>query len=180
MRIVGIDPGLDGAIAFYDTLTGRRIVHDMPTIPMGKEGNKRQLSGALLRDVLENLAPIHHAYLELVTGMPRGGSKSGAPAMGATSAFNFGGTYHGMRIALEYGRAPYTLVTPASWKRRLGLIGADKEASRLRALQLFPDMTDGLKRKKDVGRAEALLIAHYGALLAQQEAKPDPFEESQR
>lgn len=178
MRIMGIDPGISGALAYMDTLTGRKVVSDMPWIPMGKEGNKRQLSGALLRAWVDRYAPIHHAFLELVTGMPKGGE--GGAKMGSTSAFNFGGSYHGMRVALEYAGIPYTLVMPRVWKRTCGLTGSDKEASRLRAIQLFPDMVDGLKRKMDAGRAEALLIAHHGAIELDRANAPDPFEEPKR
>lgn len=180
MRIMGIDPGLDGAIAVVDTVRSFKLIYDMPTQPMGRDGKKRQLSGGALRAMIEGALPIDHAYLELVTGMPRGGAASGGPKMGSTSAFNFGGTYHGMRIALEMMRIPYTLVTPATWKRRFGLIGADKEGSRVRALQLFPYSLDDLKRKKDVGRAEALLIAHYGGIELDRANAPDPFEEPKR
>ncbi len=81
------------------------------------------------------------------------------PGQGVRSMFMIGVGF-GVWLALLAALAlPSTRVRPAIWKRALGL-GKDKEASRLRAMQLFPGAD--LRRQKDHGRAEALLLAWYG------------------
>jgi crossover junction endodeoxyribonuclease RuvC len=66
-------------------------------------------------------------------------------------------------MALAAGGVPYTIVTPQKWKPAVGVLkGADKEASRQRALQLFPDQATNLARKKDHARADAMLLAYFG------------------
>jgi crossover junction endodeoxyribonuclease RuvC len=101
-----------------------------------------------------------HVYLEHVTPMP---SQAGERNMGSTSAFNFGGMFHGPRIVLEFAGLPYTLLPAAVWKKRAGMAGAEKDYARALAARLFPEASESLKRKKDQGRAEAILIARYGA-----------------
>lgn len=77
--------------------------------------------------------------------------------------FRFGVSYGAIKMALAACGVPYTVITPAKWKPYVGVpTGADKEASRQRALQLFPDQCANLARKKDHGRADAMLLAHFG------------------
>lgn len=139
MAIVGVDPGIAGAVALLD---GRGDVLDMPANP---------------RDLWDSLsawrADYHdlHAYVEKAQPMPR---------QGVASTFKTGYGY-GVIIGLLAGLGiPYETVTPAVWKRKMGLWGRDKEASRALARQYWP--TASLGRVRDHGRAEALLIAEYG------------------
>ena len=84
------------------------------------------------------------------------------PGQGVTGMFSLGvslGSVLGVIAAL---RLPYTLINPGQWKRRAGLTGKPKDASRARALQLHPELAERLSRKKDHGRAEAVLIARFG------------------
>jgi len=83
--------------------------------------------------------------------------------MGAAGAFRFGGFFYALKAVIACCNIPYTMVTPQSWKKQFGLKGGDKEPSRKRALQLFPDQATMLARKKDQNRAEAMLLAKYGA-----------------
>jgi crossover junction endodeoxyribonuclease RuvC len=77
--------------------------------------------------------------------------------------FRFGCCYGALKMALTAFGVPYTAVTPTKWKPAVGIVkGADKEASRLRALQLFPDQAANLARKKDHARADSMLLAYYG------------------
>lgn len=143
--VIGIDPGLTGAIAFL--FDGKPFVIDMPTV--GKDVCPAGLASELSAQLAEGRL---HAYVE---------QASSRPGQGVSSVFRYGkgyGTVIGVLAALFI---PYSLVTPAKWKRAVGLpSGADKEASRALALRLFPELANDLKRKKDHGRAEALLIAH--------------------
>lgn len=163
--IIGIDPGITGAIAFFAKGAPQSVV-DIPTMQRNKTGTAQMVNGSALADIL--LAQhVKHAYLELVKGLPRGGS--GGTAMGATSAFNFGRTFGAIEQALASARIPFTLIPPEVWKRKAGLLHAEKDASRTLAIRIWPKLAPLLQRKKDGGRAEALLIAYHGASRIQTE-----------
>jgi crossover junction endodeoxyribonuclease RuvC len=144
---IGIDPGKTGAIAVLYGPTP--LVLDLPATPQGL-ADCFGLPGA-------HWHTLAMAYVEQV------GSR---PGDGRAGLFTFGkgaGTIEGVLAAL---RIPYRLVPPHVWKRKLGLLKQDKDASRARAMQLFPTLSPRLSRKRDDGRAEALLLAHYGRLEA--------------
>jgi hypothetical protein len=110
-----------------------------------------------------------HAFVKLVNAMPSIAGMDGCRrGMGAASAFRFGAMFGAIKATLSCTRVAFTLVAPTTWKRFYGLIRADKEQSTLRALQLHPELAAKLARRKDVGCAEALLIARFRecALLA--------------
>lgn len=143
--ILGIDPGMSGAIAMIDTMDlCRAVVEDMPVA----DGN---VSPSGLAHILAEKAPCH-AFVEAVHSMPK---------QGVSSTFKFGSNYGIVLGVLGALGIPYTLVSPQKWKKAMGLTG-DKEASRAMALRLFPELAGDLKRKKDEGRAESLMIAEYG------------------
>ncbi|SRR5712692_10471376 len=152
MHIVGLDPGLSGAIAVLaldGTLEG---LGDTPTLTVQVQRGQKQVHDcpgmvALLQPYAGQPA---HVLIEEAQPMP---------GQGVTSTFQIGkgyGLWLGILAALQL---PYTTIRPAIWKKAFSL-GKDKEASRLRAMQLFPRAD--LRRKKDHGRAEALLLAYYG------------------
>lgn len=153
-HIMGIDPGLGGAMALLVGLSGevgeKAWVDDVPII---KVGQKREYNVPEMAALVRNRRP-HHVYIEKVHSMPK---------QGVASSFNFGkgfGLWLGIVAALGI---PYTLVTPQRWKgKMLDGQAKGKGASRLRATQLFPELAGSLTRVKDDGRAEALLIAAYG------------------
>ena len=153
MMILGIDPGLSGAIAFYDTSNESVVVIDMPTIEVTRNGkNKREVSPALIADAVAGKG-IVQAFVERVSAMP---------GQGVSSMFSFGrsvGVIEGVLAAYEI---PVTLVTPQAWMKAMG-VRAGKDGSRERAMQLFPQYADLFSRKKDDGRSDAVLIAKYGA-----------------
>ena len=140
---VGIDPGLTGAIAFLEP--GQPSVEDAPVV--NREMNPAGMV-ALLRG-----PDIGLAVIERVGAMPK---------QGVASTFRFGfGCGVGRGVVAAMG-IPIMLVTPQEWKREFGLIGQPKEASREKALQLFPELSGELDLKKHHGRADALLIAEWG------------------
>lgn len=113
---------------------------------------RRRVSEALVSDIISALNP-HAAWVEDVHAMPR---------QGVTSSFNFGMSTGIVRGVLAARLIPVHFVSPALWKRHFQL-GADKQQARLRATNLFPEHADLFRRRLDDGRAEALLLAVYGA-----------------
>lgn len=154
MRILGIDPGLSGALAFFDSYDGSVRVVDMPTLNVGAGGKRVISEHALHRALLANLQHADVAFLEKV------GTR---PGEGAVGAFSFGlgyGLIRGLLVAV--GITIYD-VTPQVWKRHHGIAsGASKDASRALCQRKFPK-SDLFDRVKDDGRADAALIACYGA-----------------
>lgn len=165
---IGVDPGISGAICVYDTLTRELTFHDTPVVRI-KSGKtfKNQLDPHAAARILQ--APDDKdgilITIEKVSAMPSvvGDDGQERRSMGATSAFNFGmgfGIWIGICAA---SLLPYELVHPATWKSKL-LTGMPrgKDASRVKAMQLFPQIAKDLARKKDHGRADALMLAIYG------------------
>lgn len=152
MRI-GIDPGLQGALALLDGDECLEVI-DMPVMLLGK--NRHQVNAAELAKILAGwkerarLAPLC-TFLERVAAMP---------GQGVASMFNFGVTYGAVQGILGALQIPMVLVSPQLWKKRAGLLGKNKDAARTLAQQLYP--TVDLAHKKDVGRADAILIARFG------------------
>jgi crossover junction endodeoxyribonuclease RuvC len=147
---MGIDPGISGAIACV-TLDGLRAnVWDMPTETRGK---KQALSPGGLAELfrtIRNDVHVASVALELVGSMP---------AQGIASAFNFGETFGLIKGVIAANQFVYTLVRPTMWKRDYGLLNKDKDESRTTAMKLFPHSAGQLTLKKNVDRAEAMLIA---------------------
>ncbi|NCC40357.1 MAG: hypothetical protein EOM21_13045 [Gammaproteobacteria bacterium] len=149
--VIGIDPGLSGAIV---CVRPREVLAclDMP-IETGT-ANRRRISAPVLVHLLTQIVQEHRVTtvaLERVAAMP---------GQGVSSMFSFGrslGVVEGVVAALGLELSYYS---PASWKRRYGLTGRAKEASRTRALELYPAAAEWLERKKDHGRADAILLAH--------------------
>ena len=151
MTIIGIDVGLDGAVAVLPE--GR--VFDTPTVTVasGKRVRRKYLPQEMMRLLLPYASDGTLSIVEDVHAMPRQGS---------ASTFSLG-TGWGLWIGILAGLGiPYDLVSPARWKREMmDGMGKEKDAARLRAMQLFPALSEQLALKKHHGRAEALLIAEY-------------------
>jgi crossover junction endodeoxyribonuclease RuvC len=154
--ILGIDPGLSGALALYNTSDQTVEVFDMPVLELVRNGKKKgEVSAQALANLLAGRG-IKAAFLERVNAMP---------GQGVTSVFSFGrstGIVEGILAAYDI---PTTLVTPQAWQKAVGQ-RAGKDGSRERAMQLFPAQADLFQRKKDDGRSDAALIAYYGAKLS--------------
>lgn len=150
MRVLGIDPGLGGAFALYDTSLDFLIVHDMPTLPAAK--GKRSISPVGCAEIVATTQP-DVIFVERVSAMPK---------QGVTSSFNFGLGYGVILGVIGAVKVPYHLVSPREWKQRYRL-GSDKKLSRAAASRLYPQHAGSFNRAKDDGRAEAALLAHFGA-----------------
>lgn len=150
-RTIGIDCGLNGAIAVLDD--GHMVlVHDMPTLTVDiNKKSKRQVSPNLLAVLIESIKP-DHAIVE---------RPAARPGQGVTAMFGFGRSLGVVEGVLAGLNVPVTYVAPATWTKAMGK-AAGKDASRQRAIELFPAMSDNFKRVKDDGRAEAALIALWG------------------
>ena len=158
MIVVGIDPGLSGAVAVLDVSNKLLAIHDMPTtLVKSRKSEKRQLSEAMLARILRQVKP-EHAYLEFVSAMP---------GQGVSSMFNFGMGYGAIKGILSALEIPFSTVTPVKWQRDLS-VAKGKEGNRLRAAQLYPEYAHLFARVKDDGRADAALIAHWGAVKSYQ------------
>ena len=150
---VGIDPGLSGAVALWDTDHKRLRVWDMPVL---KIRGKSVLNEPILADTLSSLTvwPDVQVFVEQVHAMPR---------QGVTSMFSFGMSYGIVKGILAALDLPTTYVTPQVWQRRMGVPAGGKNASRLRVLQLFPQHAALFERVRDNGRSDAALIALFGS-----------------
>ena len=153
MRIIGIDPGLSGGIAILDDLKIFDI-YDMPIMSEGKK-NKNQLNSAQLVNIIKkNLIPNGNTFLivEQVSAMP---------GQGVTSMFNFGQTFGSIKGICAALNLPIFFVRPAKWKKHFDLINSSKDASRTKVIEMYPSISSRLSKKKDVNKADAILIARY-------------------
>jgi crossover junction endodeoxyribonuclease RuvC len=154
-RIVGFDPGaVSGGAAIIEINDGvaPQLV-DAIDLPVVGTKAKQRIAVLALRDWILRHKP-EHAYIERGQAMPR---------QGASSGFKYGRGCGAIEAVIQLLEIPMTIVEPSMWKKFHRLPGGDKEGARQRALQLFPSAHALLARKKDHGRAEACLLALYGA-----------------
>lgn len=171
MIIIGADPGKTGALGMLDLDSlDENTVQVCPLIvdtPIVTRLNKTKASGRSTEYDVRTMVEVVETYTEyaLPTGTPMIAMLervSSRPGEGVSSVFNFGygfGLWHG--IFASVSGLDVRFAPPQVWKRKFGLLKKDKDASRLLALEKFPILQPQLKRKKDHGRAEALLIALY-------------------
>ena len=162
--ILGIDPGLSGAVAAYGLCLGGATleVFDLPTTERVVNGKtKRQLDLHALANDLRcfPLSLVKFAIIEQVSAMP---------GQGVTSSFNFGFTAGAIQGVVAALGIPIRTVSPQVWKRKFGLLGQPKDASRAEASRRFPQYADQWPLKKHDGRAEAALLALYGTMMDNQ------------
>ena len=153
MKIIGIDPGLSGAIAVLENNKVLNIF-DIPVMSEGKK-NKRQLNSALLVNLLkENINKEEEVavVVEQVNAMP---------GQGVTSMFNFGQTFGALKGICAALELPIFFVRPSKWKKHFELINSSKDASRTKAIEMYPKLSSQLSKKKDVNKSDAILIAKF-------------------
>lgn len=168
--ILGIDPGATGAIAIL--ADGQCVGFiDMPIVPRetsGSEVNGKALAASLRGVMQQHPGAMFLAVMERVCAMPSLPDATGKRrSMGTQSAMNFGESFGIIKGVLAALGISYSLVHPQTWKRRLALTGKEKDAARALALATFPGAAQNLQRKKDIGRADALCIAHWAELTEQ-------------
>ena len=155
MLIIGIDPGISGSICFFNE--GKIIdVVEMPTMIEGKK-NKKQVNGAqIFNEISAKIKELEKKDIKIVIEQV-----SAMPGQGVTSMFNFGQSYGVLKGICSAMQLPMYFVRPAKWKKYFNLINSEKDASRTRAIEIFPYFSSQLSRKKDSNKADAILLASF-------------------
>ena len=155
MLIIGIDPGISGSICFFQD----GVISDVMEMPIMIEGkkNKKQVNGSqIFNEISEKIKNMDKknikVVIEHVTAMP---------GQGVTSMFNFGQSFGILKGICSAMQLPVYFVRPAKWKKYFNLINSEKDASRTRAIEIFPYYSSHLSKKKDSNKADAILIASY-------------------
>ena len=155
MLIIAIDPGINGAICFFQNGEVKDVL-EMPTMAEGKK-NKRQINGHQMYNELSSRIKGYNTekinvIVEQVSAMP---------GQGVTSMFNFGQSFGVIKGICAAMQLPIFFVRPAKWKKHFELINTQKDASRTKAIQMFPKISSILSKKKDSNKADAILIASF-------------------
>ena len=155
MLIIGIDPGISGSICFFQD--GKIIdVVEMPIMTEGKK-NKKQVNGSqIFNEISARINKLDNKDIKVVVEQV-----SAMPGQGVTSMFNFGQSFGILKGICSAMQLPIYFVRPAKWKKYFNLINSEKDASRTRAIEIFPYFSSHLSRKKDSNKADAILIASF-------------------
>ncbi len=155
MFIIGIDPGISGSICFFDD--GKILdVIEMPTMNDGKK-SKRQVNGSqIFNEISKRIEKIDKNSVKVIIEQV-----SAMPGQGVTSMFNFGQSFGILKGICSAMQLSMYFVRPAKWKKYFNLINAEKDASRTKAIEIFPYFSTYLSKKKDSNKADAILIASY-------------------
>jgi len=155
MIIIGIDPGLSGSICFFEN--GKILdVVEMPTMTEGKK-NKKQVNGSqIYNEILKRISHLDKSNVKVVIEQV-----SAMPGQGVTSMFNFGQSFGILKGICSAMQLPVYFVRPAKWKKYFNLINSEKDASRTRAIEIFPYFSSQLSKKKDSNKADAILISSF-------------------
>ena len=153
MKIVGIDPGLSGAIAILENNNVLNIF-DMPVMAEGKK-NKRQLNSAQLAHIIKENTVKNEEITIVVEQV------NAMPGQGVTSMFNFGQTFGAIKGISAALNLPIFFVRPSKWKKHFELINSSKDSSRTKVIEMYPSLSNQLSKKKDVNKSDAILIARF-------------------
>ena len=155
MLIIGIDPGITGSICFFKD--GKIIdVVEMPNMTEGKK-NKKQVNGAqIFNEISLRIKDVKKENIKVIIEQV-----SAMPGQGVTSMFNFGQSFGILKGICSAMQLPMYFVRPAKWKKYFNLINSEKDASRTKAIEIFPYFSSQLSRKKDSNKADAILIASF-------------------
>ena len=141
MLIIGIDPGISGSICFFEDGKILEVI-EMPVMTEGKK-NKKQVNGAQIYN--EFLKRINKKNDEIRVVIEQ---VSAMPGQGVTSMFNFGQSFGILKGICSAMQLPMFFVRPAKWKKYFNLINSQKDASRTRAIEIFPYFSTQLSKKK--------------------------------
>ena len=155
MLIIGIDPGITGSICFFED--GKIIdVVEMPNMAEGKK-NKRQVNGAqIYHEISKRIKNLEKKDIKVIIEQV-----AAMPGQGVTSMFNFGQSFGVLKGICAAMQIPMYFVRPAKWKKYFNLINSEKDASRTKAIEIFPHFSAQLSRKKDSNKADAILISSF-------------------
>jgi len=155
MLIIGIDPGISGSICFLDN--GKILdVVEMPIMTDGKK-NKKQVNGSqVYNEITKRIKQFEKNQIRVVIE-----HVSAMPGQGVTSMFNFGQSFGILKGICTAMQLPMYFVRPTKWKKYFNLLNSEKDASRTRAIEIFPYFSSQLSRKKDSNKADAILIASF-------------------
>lgn len=155
MLIIGIDPGISGSVCFFQDGKILQVI-DMPTMIDGKK-KKRQVNGSqIYNEISKRINEIERQNIRVVIEQV-----SAMPGQGVTSMFNFGQSFGILKGICSAMQLPMYFVRPSKWKKHYNLINSDKDASRTRAIEIFPYFSSNLSKKKDSNKADAILIANF-------------------
>ena len=153
MIIIGIDPGISGAISITEN---KKIleIYDTPTMIDGKK-NKKQINSAQVTNIIKERLNKDKDVVVVVEQV------NAMPGQGVTSMFNFGQSFGVIKGICAALKLPIYFVRPTKWKKHFNLIKTNKDASRTKVIEAYPEISSKLHRKKDSNRADAILIALY-------------------
>ena len=155
MLIIAIDPGISGSLCFFEE--GKIIdIIEMPNMASGKK-NKRQVNGAqIYNEISLRIKNFQKEDIKVVIEQV-----SAMPGQGVTSMFNFGQSFGVLKGICSAMQLPMYFVRPAKWKKYFNLINSKKDASRTKAIEIFPYISAQLSKKKDSNKADAILLASF-------------------
>ena len=153
MIIIGIDPGISGAISIIEN---KKVleVYEMPTMIDGKK-NKKQVNGAQVANIIKERLEKDKQIIVVVEHV------NAMPGQGVTSMFNFGQSFGVIKGVCSALSIPIYFVRPTKWKKHFNLIKTNKDASRTKVIEVYPEISSKISRKKDSNKADAILIARY-------------------
>ena len=155
MLIIGIDPGITGSICFFEDGKIKDVI-EMPNMSDGKK-NKRQVNGAqVFNEISSRIKNIKKENIKVIIEQV-----SAMPGQGVTSMFNFGQSFGILKGICSAMQLPLYFVRPAKWKKYFNLINSEKDASRTKAIEIFPYISSQLSKKKDANKADAILLASF-------------------
>ena len=155
MFIISIDPGISGAICFFENGDVLDVI-DMPAMADGKK-NKRQVNGSqIFNEIKSKIKNIDKKDICVVIEQV-----SAMPGQGVTSMFNFGQSFGVIKGICSAMQLSMFFIRPTKWKKYFNLIKTEKDASRTKAIEIFPQISSKLSKKKDINKADAILIASF-------------------
>ena len=155
MLIIGIDPGITGSICFFEDGKILEVI-EMPNMAEGKK-NKRQVNGAqIYHEISKRIKNLEKKDIKVIIEQV-----AAMPGQGVTSMFNFGQSFGVLKGICAAMQIPMYFVRPAKWKKYFNLINSEKDASRTKAIEIFPHFSTQLSRKKDSNKADAILISSF-------------------
>ena len=155
MLIIGIDPGISGSMCFFED--GKILdVVEMPIMTEGKK-NKKQVNGSqIYNEIIKRIKQKDKKDIRVIIEQV-----SAMPGQGVTSMFNFGQSFGILKGMCSAMQLPMYFVRPAKWKRYFNLINSEKDASRTKAIEIFPYFSSNLAKKKKPNKKLSIFISNY-------------------